>query len=472
MYLFSHRQLGLQNCTTPLMSRFPFILRRNLTDYDTCIYFLFLVGFAFLYATLPVALPARPVCIEEVHGRRSLAAGSITRHRSSCMPPPHPDNHNKRTKRYPRRCPFLVQWGRDEGRKGAVDVFGLDSSGSSRAGSPGVLSSEEIPLASGPSAHPPQVSFLCMPWTHNIQTDLHTSRTERPRLSHDGEDSGGKGALYDEQRFLSQCPVPGEGARIAERRGGQGNGTRLFGSLRRAAERERLAQKRSKGVLFVSPYAWRAGRPGASEDFLRESFPPFLSLFSYTEDEGSHFLLSSADPGACTDKLRSRMLEGERKTKERSVAPRPRGSFAVMIGEEQSAAAQEEGGRAYSEDFLGSDTDEGGADQRGAKEVSERNSEPPATRRLLASGERPSIKKSRQGEDEAQRANACSTSESCLLPTPSPRYHEHIPVMKEKTVSLLITDPSGFYVDCTAGGGGHSSTIWRAIAPYVSPRHS
>lgn len=35
----------------------------------------------------------------------------------------------------------------------------------------------------------------------------------------------------------------------------------------------------------------------------------------------------------------------------------------------------------------------------------------------------------------------------------------HIPVLFEETINSLEIDPDGIYVDCTAGGGGHSSAI-------------
>jgi len=41
----------------------------------------------------------------------------------------------------------------------------------------------------------------------------------------------------------------------------------------------------------------------------------------------------------------------------------------------------------------------------------------------------------------------------------------HISVMPEETVSGLVTDPSGIYVDCTLGGAGHSHLIADRLTP-------
>ena len=41
--------------------------------------------------------------------------------------------------------------------------------------------------------------------------------------------------------------------------------------------------------------------------------------------------------------------------------------------------------------------------------------------------------------------------------------HPHRPVLLEETVSALITDKSGTYVDCTLGFAGHSSKILQQI---------
>ncbi len=39
----------------------------------------------------------------------------------------------------------------------------------------------------------------------------------------------------------------------------------------------------------------------------------------------------------------------------------------------------------------------------------------------------------------------------------------HVPVLKEEAVQLLLTDPSGTYVDATLGGGGHAAAILESL---------
>jgi 16S rRNA (cytosine1402-N4)-methyltransferase len=41
----------------------------------------------------------------------------------------------------------------------------------------------------------------------------------------------------------------------------------------------------------------------------------------------------------------------------------------------------------------------------------------------------------------------------------------HIPVLLEESVSWLLTDPDGIYVDGTIGGGGHSEAILEKLSP-------
>lgn len=44
-----------------------------------------------------------------------------------------------------------------------------------------------------------------------------------------------------------------------------------------------------------------------------------------------------------------------------------------------------------------------------------------------------------------------------------PNEFHHIPVLFNETIDSLDIDPNGTYVDCTAGGGGHSSEILRHL---------
>ena len=41
---------------------------------------------------------------------------------------------------------------------------------------------------------------------------------------------------------------------------------------------------------------------------------------------------------------------------------------------------------------------------------------------------------------------------------------EHIPVLFNETVNSLEIKPDGLYVDCTAGGGGHSHAVAQRLS--------
>ena len=40
---------------------------------------------------------------------------------------------------------------------------------------------------------------------------------------------------------------------------------------------------------------------------------------------------------------------------------------------------------------------------------------------------------------------------------------EHVPVLFNECMEALNIDPDGLYVDCTAGGGGHSKGVLVAL---------
>lgn len=43
--------------------------------------------------------------------------------------------------------------------------------------------------------------------------------------------------------------------------------------------------------------------------------------------------------------------------------------------------------------------------------------------------------------------------------------HHHIPILRDKIVSVLCQDPDGFYIDATFGRGGHASAILQTLSP-------
>ena len=40
----------------------------------------------------------------------------------------------------------------------------------------------------------------------------------------------------------------------------------------------------------------------------------------------------------------------------------------------------------------------------------------------------------------------------------------HVPVLRERSVELLVTDPDGIYIDATFGGGGHTRCILEQLS--------
>lgn len=76
-----------------------------------------------------------------------------------------------------------------------------------------------------------------------------------------------------------------------------------------------------------------------------------------------------------------------------------------------------------------------------------------------------------------QRRAACTTPRvlrASAAPTPpdvgcgtaaDPAADYHVPVMLRETIDLLVTDPTGVYVDGTLGGGGHSAALLDALGP-------
>lgn len=43
--------------------------------------------------------------------------------------------------------------------------------------------------------------------------------------------------------------------------------------------------------------------------------------------------------------------------------------------------------------------------------------------------------------------------------------HHHIPILRDKIVSVLCQDPDGFYIDTTFGRGGHAAAILKMLSP-------
>ncbi|PFH36988.1 MraW methylase family protein [Besnoitia besnoiti] len=68
------------------------------------------------------------------------------------------------------------------------------------------------------------------------------------------------------------------------------------------------------------------------------------------------------------------------------------------------------------------------------------------------------------GGGERRAAEVAAPLESDA-PRPPAAYHTHVPVMLEEVLQYLVTAKNGVYVDCTAGGGGHTAAVWERVAP-------
>lgn len=42
---------------------------------------------------------------------------------------------------------------------------------------------------------------------------------------------------------------------------------------------------------------------------------------------------------------------------------------------------------------------------------------------------------------------------------------QHVTVLLNEMINLIVTDPEGIYVDCTLGGGGHSLALIERLSP-------
>ncbi len=68
---------------------------------------------------------------------------------------------------------------------------------------------------------------------------------------------------------------------------------------------------------------------------------------------------------------------------------------------------------------------------------------------------------SRGGAGRARASTLCSGSGGSI----DFGTEYHVPVLCAEAVSWLISDPTGTYIDCTLGGGGHSAALLQVLAP-------
>ncbi|PHJ21414.1 methylase family protein [Cystoisospora suis] len=471
--MYVHRRsLNVKNCVTSLIFQLVFSSERIFSNHY--IYkrrWLLTASTLISSATLLVfTLEAVGLCTRTQGGTYLLASRFLIWSRSCCMQ--RYLHREDRTKRCWKRCLSFQLSNCHLERRKIVSGLRWDSIISPLAFCWNVSSPRQRGGFSSQQTDARSFSVLLhAPESRRIQADVSPRRkTGSSRVSYAQQRNSGDRLVYGERLFFRQGLLSGVLTR--ERHERQENRSRLFGRLRRLVERHdrrhhHNLQERCEEQFPVFLFSRDQQPILAGKASLHPTrSPSSLVSFSYSKDEQNRFFSSLASTHACSGKRPAWKLDGERKTSHDGALQSDESS-TLTKGEERGSDMRNLNGRRKCKDGLRLvEDDEVRSDYLGAKILEGRRGETTA-RCMLTRGEEQQrrVKTPVEGEKERERSSACSSSDSSLLPS-SRRYHEHIPVMKDKTTNLLITKPNGFYVDCTAGGGGHSSAIWRAIAPF------